>query len=290
MNSRWGIYLKERFPVIPNFLIALGLTQSIRILCRGLSVETPALASWFGVIGGMLFLAQLRFMDEYKDFEKDKIAHPERPLPRGLFTHDEFGMWITRFNIAMVLFSVLCMIFLNLASGILFALGTVYLYLMFVEFYVGKWLSDRPLLYAITHQAILFPLGAFAFACFWPDGLNQPYPWRFCFLLLGTFFGFEVGRKLDPNSNPILKTYLYLYGKKKTTALLLLMLGISTFAAWKLYIFALLGPLYFLIALSTPLLWKKPEKFKIIEGLVVLYLLVAIWAIPLKSLIWGNYP
>jgi hypothetical protein len=32
MKSRWAIYLTERFPLIPNFLIALGITMSARQL------------------------------------------------------------------------------------------------------------------------------------------------------------------------------------------------------------------------------------------------------------------
>ena len=37
----------------------------------------------------MLFFAELRLMDELKDYEKDLIAHPERPLPRGLLSREE---------------------------------------------------------------------------------------------------------------------------------------------------------------------------------------------------------
>ena len=228
MKSRWGIYFNERFPLIPNLLVAMGITHSARILAESnTGLPSTFLATVLAVLGGMLFLAQIRLMDEYKDFEKDKIAHPERPLPRGLFTHQEFGSWIFRFNVSMVLMSLLLGALLNPVAGGLFAFGTIYLYLMFKEFYLGEWLVKRPMLYAISHQLIIFPMGAFVYSCYHEQVLAGPVVFWFCVLLLGTFFAFEVGRKLDPSAHPILKTYLSQYGKNKTVILLLALLAIS---------------------------------------------------------------
>ena len=49
---------------------------------------TPGLKEsiFIGVSLFLIFITELRFMDELKDYEKDKIAHPDRPLPRGLVT------------------------------------------------------------------------------------------------------------------------------------------------------------------------------------------------------------
>jgi 4-hydroxybenzoate polyprenyltransferase len=235
----------------------------------------------------MLFLAQIRLMDEYKDFEKDKIAHPDRPLPRGLFTHQEFGSWIFRFNVAMVIWSVVIGFLLNPVSGILFGIGTIYLYLMFKEFYLGEWLVKRPMLYAITHQLIIFPMGAFVYSCYHAQVLTNPSAFWFCLLLIGTFFGFEVGRKLDPSAHPILKTYLVQYGKNKTVFLLLGLLAIATHAASHVGADLILGPLYVLVILTSSLVWWAPHRFKSIEGMVALYLLSALWAIPILRLFGG---
>jgi 4-hydroxybenzoate polyprenyltransferase len=288
MNSRWGIYFKERFPLIPNLLVAMGITHSARILVELKTGQvSSSLSTWIAVIGGILFLAQIRFMDEYKDFEKDKIAHPERPLPRGLFTPAEFGAWITRFNIGMVILSFLTSWLLNPISGVLFGAGTIYLYLMFKEFYVGEWLSKRPMLYAITHQLIIFPMGAFVYSCYQSEGMFTPTLFWFCTMLLGSFFGFEVGRKLDPVAHPILKTYLTVFGKNKTVFLLLSLLAMSTHAGTQLGVELILGPVYLLILLSIGMIWWAPTKFKVVEGLVTLFLLLSIWAVPLQKLMGG---
>jgi 4-hydroxybenzoate polyprenyltransferase len=288
MSSRWNIYFKERFPLIPNLLVALGITHSARILAEFNSGYTSSiLTTVLAVIGGMLFLAQIRLMDEYKDFDKDKIAHPDRPLPRGLFTHAEFGLWISRFNITMILLAVIMGFLLNSVAGILFAVGTVYLYLMFREFFVGEWLSKRPLLYAITHQLILFPMGAFVYSCYHKEVLTDLNVFWFCMMLLGAFFGFEVGRKLDPSAHPILKTYLTQFGKNKTMFLLIGLLAIATHSAKQLGVDLMLGPIYILVILASSLIWWAPQKFKVIEGIVTLYLLIAIWAVPLMTFFGG---
>ena len=289
MKSRWGIYLKERFPIIPNLLVAGGITLSAKELAVSRGNEgITSLSIFLALLGGMLFLAQIRFMDEYKDFHKDQIAHPERPLPRGLFTVEEFGVWIKRFNFGMIALSVFAGVFLNLLAGVLFGFGTLYLYLMFKEFFAGEWLSKRPMLYAISHQLIIFPMGAFVYSCFASRYVMSADVFWFCTLLLGSFFAFEVGRKLDPNSHPILNTYLSIYGRNKTAFLLLTLLGISTHAGDQLHLNMILGPLYIVLILSISLIWWAPARFKAVEGLVILYLLIALWALPLKSLIMGS--
>jgi uncharacterized membrane protein YedE/YeeE len=159
MSSRWSVYFKERFPLIPNLLVALGIVDSARriVLIQGTG-QTGALPFWVALIGGMLFLMQLRLMDETKDFEKDKIAHPDRPLPRGLFRLEEFKSFVRRFQWAMILWTGAAALAGGVPAALLFGAGVFYLHLMFVEFYLGDALVRRPMIYAILHQVIIFGL------------------------------------------------------------------------------------------------------------------------------------
>ena len=279
MKSRWAVYLTERFPLIPNLLIALGITMSAKRLSENeIAGWTPFILS---VFGGMVFLAQIRFMDELKDFEKDKVAHPDRPLPRGLFTLQEFERFIRISNSGMVLVSILAALLVSIKAGIYFAFGAFYLFLMFKEFYLRDWLGSRPLLYAISHQFIIIPMTAFVMECFLPGAIENRSFIQFSSLLLFSFFAFEVGRKLNPSSHPVLNTYLYRYGREKTAFLLLILLGLSVKAGVQIGLFLILGPLYILILILLTLLWWAPGKFKWIEGFVTLFLLLAIWGLPI---------
>ena len=283
MSSRWGIYLKERFPLIPNLIAALGMAFSSARLALTDGVKIPLGTLAFAVFGGIVFLAQIRFMDELKDVEKDKIAHPERPLPRGLFTPQEFGNWILRFHVLMIGIAALLSIFVNQVSALCFFIGTGYLYLMYREFFIGKWLSDRPLLYAISHQVITFPMVAFAFSVFEPHSIHTRAFISYSSLLVCVFFAFEIGRKLDPNSHPILKTYLRVYGKKQTALFMGVLLALYEFCAIQLGLFNPLGISALFCFFLLSILWVSPNQFKWIEGVLLLLLLASLWVIPIKG-------
>jgi len=279
MKSRWSVYLTERFPIIPNALIAAGITLSATRIAGNPNPGLIPLVISF--LGGMVFLAQIRFMDEYKDFEKDKVAHPERPLPRGLFTPAEFARFIKLFNLAMIGVSVVAALEVSMSSGFFFLLGALYLHLMFKEFYLRDWLNARPLLYAFSHQWIIIPMIAFVLECFTPGAVKHPDFLPFAGLMLFSFFGFEVGRKLDPGAHPVLNTYLHRYGREKTAFLLLILLGLALKSGEALGMFVVLGPLYLIILVLLSILWWAPHRFKWIEGFVTLFLLLAIWGMPI---------
>lgn len=278
MKQRWVIYLTERFPLIPNLLVAVGIVLSARVISTDL--RTGLLPVFIALCGGMVFLAQIRFMDELKDFEKDKIAHPERPLPRGLFTVGEFSRFVRIFNGIMLLMALGAGVLVSPLAGVYFGVGAIYLFLMFKEFYVGDWLQNRPLVYAITHQLIIFPMCAFVAECFQNDSVFQSNHFYFSALLLFSFFGFEVGRKLDPRAHPVLNTYLSRYGRHKTALLLLVLLGIGLKMGEALGLMVLLGPTYILIITLLSLLWWAPLRFRWIEGFVSVFLLLSVWGLP----------
>jgi hypothetical protein len=292
-HNRWSVYFKERFPIMPNLLVALGIVLSAKYCAESVTrVEAAPLAVAIAVVGGMLFLAQIRFMDELKDVEKDRIAHPERPLPRGLFTEKEFSNFIFRFQIAMVLCAVVAAFVLNFMSGVWFAVGAAYLYLMYKEFFMGQRLQQYPMVYAITHQLIIFPMVAFVMACMSPPGEMEVWNTAPSFflglLLLGCFFAFEVARKLDPHAHPLLKTYLSVYGKGITMLILTTCLAIASIAGVQLYSASIVIPFSFFCITLCSFLWVAPGQYKWIEGAVSLFLLVCLWMIPVRVWIQGH--
>lgn len=279
MKSRWGIYLKERFPLIPNLLAAWGMIFSSARLALPVGAAIPRLEFAVGLVGGLVFLAQLRFMDELKDVEKDRIAHPDRPLPRGLFTTDEFSRWIVLFQSIMIALAALTAVFLNSSAGIYFGIGTAYLYLMYREFFTPR-LARSPFLYAITHQVITVPMLAFAFAVFVPVSvLTAEFAW-FATMLVAAFFVFEIGRKLDPRAHPLLTTYLAVYGRAKTVGAMTILLAIVAASAFRLGLGIVFFPLGGLALASLSLLWLAPDRYKWIEGILTLLLLASLWTVP----------
>jgi hypothetical protein len=282
--KRWQTYLKERFPFPVYLLLSCGIVASGAALSSG--QDSGWHGSWNIAVGGLLlFFAELRLMDEYKDCEKDLIAHPERPLPRGLLDLDQVKRAIQILFVSMLAFGLYCFYVSGPTAGTLYFGFTLYLWLMFKEFYIGEALNRYPLIYAITHQIILIPLCLYAIAMHGKsiDGLDFAY----AFSVLGSFFAYEVCRKLDPKAHPILKTYLSIYGAKKSILIVVALTLFAAYFAFQLGAHALLWPVEGLLLLSLPILLTQPAKYKLIEGAATLSLLFHLWAIPLRDLLFG---
>jgi 4-hydroxybenzoate polyprenyltransferase len=288
--ARWLTYQKERFPLPVYLLLSGGMTLSGVVVCRPEASAPPVAWTAFAIsfAGVLLFFGELRLMDELKDHEKDKIAHPERPLPRGLLSVEEVRRVVYGVLAVMALFGVCCALVENLVAGAVYLFITGYLFLMFKEFFVGGALSDRPFLYAVTHQIILFPLCAFAGTCVAASNLTAPAVLWYATGVFGSFFTYEVCRKLDPKAHPVLKTYLAVYGPYRTAMFATMLTAIACVGAFGLSLQWYLWPVGAVVIASLPLLWLKPEKFKIVESLATLGLLGHIWVAAAAILLRGR--
>lgn len=287
--ENWLKYLKERFPLPVYFLLVGGMCLAGQVPGNsdyGIArLRFDAFGFLWSFIGLMLFFALLRLMDEYKDYEKDIVAHPTRPLPRGLLTADQVKQAINRVAIGMVFYAVAVGFALNWVAGGLYLFLTAYLWLMFKEFYLGAWLVARPILYAITHQVVLIPICLFAAATSTAKYALGPYSILYGVVVLGSFFSYEVCRKLDPKAHPLLKTYLFMYGARGVVGLVLPLNVLAAFAAHALGLGMWLWPCEVLVAVSLILLFVAPQKYKLVEAAATLSLFFHIWALVFQSLL-----
>src|SRR5579862_4353131 len=106
--GRWLIFIKERFPLIPQL-----------ILTGGMALIAYHKYAWV-LFGLLIFFFLLRAMDEYKDYEKDCVAHPERPLPRGLILRNEMKGVIQFLLLGMVGLSVLFGSMISMTAGLMY--------------------------------------------------------------------------------------------------------------------------------------------------------------------------
>ena len=275
-------FIKERLP-IPTYLILVG----------GISVSGSLLlgAPWLhrstglSIAGLLLFFVVLRTMDEYKDYEKDLIAHPERPLPRGVIPIQQVQRMIQWGIIGMTLISIVALFLSPPASAFCYLFITGYLWLMYKEFYAGSWLSSRPILYATSHQLIIIPLCLFTPLLVQNDALSNIQTVHFGLLILTAFFSYEICRKLDPNAHPILLTYLTHYGRGKTYFMVFVLTLGGSVLAFILETGPILWPIQGMLLLSLLILWFSPKAYKIPESIATLSLLIHLWVIPIVRLI-----
>lgn len=218
MMSKWWIYQRERFPVFQHAPLVLvfsfsGLCYSS--LLRGVRSWPSLEALLTAFLIALFFFLQLRIADEFKDFEEDSRYRPYRPVPRGLIALRELG-WL--FVILGALQLVLTWLLYPPLVWLL-AVAWTYLAAMSKEFFVRKWLVDRPIVYLVTHMGIMPLIDLFITSCDWRvAGLSWPSSGIYWFLIVSFFNGvlIEFGRKVraPEDEEEGVRTYSVLWGRK----------------------------------------------------------------------------
>lgn len=271
-------YFKERFPLPVYLIMCGGFSFSAAALADAKFFAWPTLYSFLGLL---LFFGLLRLMDELKDYRKDLVAHPERPLPRGVLRPSEVSSVIQYLALGMVLYGCFGIGLVNAEAGVTYLLITGYLWLMYREFYAGEWLEHQQLLYAVSHQLILIPLCAFAVFSVNPDYITSPATYLYGGLVLGSFFSYEVCRKLDPEAHPLLKTYRFLYGPAGCFGLVVVASGLAAVTAWRLGVHPILWPATALVLLTFVLFVRR--RYKLVEVVASLSLVLHLWVLALSG-------
>lgn len=277
-RGRWVTYLRERSPLPLLAVIALGQSLSGYYLVRG------GFSAWIlaAALGIAALLVLMRLMDEIKDLDKDRVAHPERPLPRGLLAPDEVRRAVAGTGLALLGYAALLAAAGRPAAGALYALTVGYAFLMYREFFAPRALGRNAFAYAVTHQVIVVPMYLFAVACASPaDAFSARALW-FALTGLSASFVVEVCRKLDPAAHPVLGTYLRSYGRGAVLAAVAIALALLAVSARRIGVHAIVWPFAALLAISLPLLYLRPGRFKAIEGAAALLALVQMLAPTLR--------
>ena len=274
----WLKYLIERSP--PGMLssVASGIALS-GLWIGGGAFQAPGFA--LACAGLLLFMVLARLADELKDYEKDKVAHPERPLPRGLLTLAEVRRAVLMLFAAMSGYAVLLTLVAGWLAAALYATSGVWLWLMSQEFFARDTLAERPLASAFLHQLVLFPLYGFAVAVPAPDLALGPPGFAYALANLGASMSYEVGRKLDPTAHPVLDYYGARYGARRCAVIIAGFTFLAAAGAWWLNLWPMLWPVEALVLATLPLLFVRPARHRGVEQVAGLSVLVHIWSVPI---------
>lgn len=234
MPNVWRQYLAERFPLGAYVVLISAMTfAAVGVAAASIAAPVPIWpilpASTLATLA-LFFL--LRVFDEHKDFASDRIAHPQRVLSRGLVTLAQ----LARVGVVMAVLSVGLGFALGLHAGLWMLAALGFAVLMRYEFFVGAWLREHLVLYALTHNPVVALLMMVPVAAvLGTTRLSDPV----LFWLLAasaTSLGFEVGRKLrtPEDEKPIQDTYTQALGIPRAAALLVLVETVVVFATARL--------------------------------------------------------
>jgi 4-hydroxybenzoate polyprenyltransferase len=137
----WG---RERFPLS---IVAVLLPAYLVAVCYGAAL-TDARLRWSGLVafaGVWAFFLMVRVVDEHKDYERDRVEHPDRVLQRGAVTLDRLK--------AVGAAALLVQVAVVLATGtwLWWALTMAWALPAARDFFLGARLADRPILYPLLH-------------------------------------------------------------------------------------------------------------------------------------------
>ena len=294
--KNFKIYLNERFPLGKNSFFVLIFTLSGYIytgLLYNSKIIKPILLKeinrasllwdkeidkvpiiWYKLLPLFIiifmFFFQLRITDEFKDYEEDLKYRPYRPVQRGIISLEALG----KIGLATVIVQIILAHVINPKLIYFMLLVWVYMFLMTKEFFIKNWLTEKILIYALSHVVIMIFITLVIVKG--TGYILQDHFSETLYLLLekyekNIFIGLiplfalnylngivlEIGRKTrraDEEEHGV-QTYSKLWGRKKAVIILSLLFVIE-------YFFVILG------------LAHTYEKYFLFSGLTLLVILI----------------
>lgn len=218
LMSRIWTYQAERFPLKKTVpLLAVFSAASICASATLSGRELPGVGAFItGFIVAMALFFQMRVCDEVKDFDDDMRYRPDRPIPRGLVSMR--GVVVS--GVVTVPVAVLAVWLWHASVLWLLLLVWIWLTAMTFEFGFPSFLKARPVLYLISHMAIMPLIDILLTGIEWvPSSGGSPYLWLFIALSFVNGCVLEIGRKLWSPVNEIdgVETYSRLWGATRAS-------------------------------------------------------------------------
>jgi hypothetical protein len=272
---RWINYLQERLPFQLSVPLVVGLSFSGLFVNGGHFLWVPFI---FSILGVLLFFMTEQLIEEFNSYEKDRVAHPEKPLPRGLFTRLEFETAINRLLATMFVYGLVIWAFFTTVAATSYLLVAIYLYHIYKEFYIEDWLRYRPLTRQIVHVVVMIPVVVFTIAIARPENATYYTSISYAITVAGAFFVYDICRGLKPSEHPISMTDVQFYGYRKTFFFAACGLIVSAFFASGVEMTAFLWPVELAVFISMSLLFFDSNRYKFAEYSALLSLYIHAWS------------
>lgn len=241
--QRYAQYIRERFPVVGAMIYAGGLFYSYYYY-QTFVAETGSrfLVSLPGFFVVFLSLFHLRLLDDLKDWEKDRKAHPQGMQSEGLITKGDL-----RYLLLIVLFvEFVFSSFYGLRQIFYWLALFLWSMLMSREFFIGGWLNSRKRLYLGSHQ-IIIPLLGFYAANIASQASSQLFSLLiFSIAVLSLTLTYELSRKMRMSDE---ESYPVIWGVRATAFSAIAVAGIGNMIV--LFLFFLAGVNSFMYLAAT---------------------------------------
>jgi len=164
MKNFWA-YLQERFPLQANGVLIVSYFAANFLLAYATTIQSGAVLhlSWrfpAGCIVLLFMFFHMRVIDEHKDYEQDRVVHPDRILSRGLVSLKQ----LRNIGLVAVLIELALSYLLGLPAFMMCVVILVFSWLIYHEFYIGETLNRHLLANAFLHLLIMPAYSLYVFS------------------------------------------------------------------------------------------------------------------------------
>ncbi|MBF0395939.1 MAG: hypothetical protein HQK78_04155 [Desulfobacterales bacterium] len=256
-------YSKERFPILPALIYSGSLYYLSYFFSSSFLKSKPSqiFYSMMGWIVIFLAILHLRIFDEHKDYKKDRIAHPDRMLSKGIITLQD----LRKLLFVVLMFEAGISIYLGIEVFFIWILILLWSILMFFEFFAAEFLNKRIGLYLISHQIIVPLICLFGFLqriklseIF---NANLIYVFIFFIGVMCNTITYEIARKTwsKDREHEHADSYTKFWGTVPAVVINQIISGLTTVSFLYIYIKNNLSLIYSIILIGTWLLFLIVE-------------------------------
>ncbi len=270
--KNWFDYFVERFNPLFSFVIIGGIATTGVSLDRNPFLPFPFAVSFFGLF---LISFLLRLRNDIEDCDRDKVAHPERPLPQKSLKKKEAEAVAAYLTMGIWIYFFLVLLFFGWTARFFTLLSVGYLWGLLHDFYRPAWSRFTKQAF---QQGLIVPLTLWSISLGRPEYVFSLQGLSYALLLWGAFVTFEICRKLDPLAHPAALTIVQYFGYRTAywvagAALLVSALGAYGFGV-PLYLWACELGVWLLLTL----LFNRSQKYQTVNNSAAISLGAHAWA------------
>lgn len=283
--NRWLKFFTERFPLVNSAALVAGISLSGIYISDSPFHFLPFIFSFIGIV---FILALMRLMDDVKNLEKDRIAHSNRPLPKGLITKHEAVLVCETMQMILFVFGIIIWVVLNFSAGLSYIFVVAYFWLMNKDYGIKSWMIGHPLIYGLLNQLIFIFIAIFAVQVAHSTNIFSAPVLSFALLLCGAFFCYDICCKLNPYAHPVLGTYIHFYGYRFVYKVAVCALAVSAMGAIQLGLAPFLIPVEMVVLAALSAVFFQPSLYRLPQMMASLSLMLHAWGVVIHRALEGG--
>jgi len=281
--NRWLNFFSERFPLVNSTALVAGISLSGIILADVPFKLLPFILSFIGIV---FILALMRLMEDVKNLEKDRIAHSNRPLPKGLISKKEAVLVCKTMEFILFVYGLLLWILLGASAALSYIMVVAYFWLLNRDFTISPWLEKHPVVNGFLSHLIFILIAIFAVEASHSTNIFTSSIWSFGLILFGAFFCYDICSKLNPSAHPALRNYIHFYGYHFVYNLAVCTLAVSAMGAIHLGLAWILIPFELLVLAALSAVRFQPSLYRLPQILSSLSLLFHAWGVAIHQALY----